>query len=167
MIGFKFKGVENVIRSLSTVSKIAHEEFDRAAVECVLEIQKNAKLTLAQGGRSGKIYEFYFRRNKKTGHIYPYKRRAVPHQAAGPGEPAKQDSGALGRSITYKKLGPFRYDVGSRTRAPHGVWQELGTSNMPAHPWLRPAFNKSLKYIQDRMDAAITRTVQRSSSHGG
>lgn len=52
------------------------------------------------------------------------------------------DTGNLRRSITHElgqhdKLNPY---VRIGTNVEYGLFQEIGTERMPAHPYLRPAF---------------------------
>lgn len=69
-----------------------------------------------------------------------YMRRGIPHTAAAPGEPFASDSGRLSASITAE-LGEdgegLACYVGSDVE--YAAAQEMGDSEMPAHPFLRPS----------------------------
>lgn len=44
--------------------------------------------------------------------------------------------------------------------AEHGVYQELGTSEMPPQPYLGPAFDRNLLRIEDALGQAGTRVLR-------
>lgn len=59
--------------------------------------------------------------------------------------------------------------VGPTKKAPYGVPQEFGTFKMPAHPFMRPAWDKNKmpmlenlsKYLQDRVSKSVARLRKR------
>jgi HK97 gp10 family phage protein len=53
---------------------------------------------------------------------------------------APVDTGALKNSIHVEKPGPLERIVGDGVN--YGIYQEYGTSRMPAQPWLTPAVEK-------------------------
>lgn len=58
---------------------------------------------------------------------------------------APVDTGALRNSISTDITGDGRFlsmagEVGPTVD--YGIWQEIGTSRMPAHPYLAPAFDR-------------------------
>jgi HK97 gp10 family phage protein len=80
------------------------------------------------------------RLTRGPGHGRLYLRHGIGHVAAAPGEPFASDTGRLSNSITAEVQvhaeGPVCF-VGSDVE--YAIFQELGTSRMPAHPFLRPA----------------------------
>lgn len=55
-----------------------------------------------------------------------------------PGAPPQVVSGELQRSGGTRKAGPLKFEV--FFTAPHAEEVEMGTQNMPPHPFLAPAF---------------------------
>lgn len=89
------------------------------------------------------------RKGARTGNLYGRWGNKKLHQASGPGEVPKSDTGTLVQNITLEKEGKG-YTVGSRKGAPHGFWLEFGTSNMAPRPWLVPAFQKMMETIRGK-----------------
>ena len=77
-----------------------------------------------------------------------YTRGGTDHVASAPPGPPNVDTGTLWNSIQGKKDGPGRAvtDVG----AEHGLYQEFGTKNMAARPFLLPAFMQTVQEIRKR-----------------
>ena len=44
------------------------------------------------------------------------------------------------------------------------LWQEFGTKHHAANPFIRPAFRAKLAAILNRVDAAVTKTLNKASS---
>ncbi len=69
--------------------------------------------------------------------------RGTPTPAP-PGSPPSQVTGALGRSVVTRIFGNGRVEVGAT--APYARVQELGGgNNLPARPYLKPAYEKSIR----------------------
>ncbi|HMW02618.1 MAG: HK97 gp10 family phage protein [Blastocatellia bacterium] len=79
----------------------------------------------------------------KSGHVYG------GHQAAGPGEPPAVDTGVLRGSIQVEQKTPLTCVV--RTNTEYAAFQEFGTTEMPAHPFLLPAVEKARPGFQAAM----------------
>ncbi len=89
-----------------------------------------------------------------------YKRGRRTHRASAPGDPPARDTGILANSVSHTvkvKSGTVSGFIGSdidkiRSKATttdpeYGLYLELGTPNMDARPWLRPALIKSTPKI--------------------
>jgi len=75
--------------------------------------------------------------------------------------------GNISRNIIVKRIPPGQTDLTSehivavRGKAAHGfashvaAWQEFGTVNMPAKPFMTPAFNASSSEAQDAMTESL------------
>lgn len=65
---------------------------------------------------------------------------------------APRKTGKLATSITHEVKEPTRTGVevaiGPNTKAFYGLFQEFGTSKMPAHPFLRPAFDENSSKVK-------------------
>lgn len=44
------------------------------------------------------------------------------------------------------------------------IWQEFGTVNHPAQPFVRPAYRMKLRGILDRIDGAVNRVLHKASN---
>jgi HK97 gp10 family phage protein len=65
---------------------------------------------------------------------------------------APVDTGFLKSSIFSKQIAPYRWAIGPA--ASYGIWQELGTHRMAAHPFLLPALRASESGFYARIAAA-------------
>jgi len=76
-----------------------------------------------------------------------YKR--LPNVSAGPGLPPAIQRGTLRNSIQIddRKLLKKNPLVKVGTALKYGFWQEFGTTKMGEHPWLRPAYVRSIPRI--------------------
>lgn len=83
-------------------------------------------------------------RGPKTGEIYGR------HQASAPGEAPATDTGNLASNILVDII-PGSVDIEAKviSRAPYSIALEFGTKNMEPRPFMRPAFEKNKKRIQD------------------
>lgn len=62
---------------------------------------------------------------------------------------APVDTGFLKNSIFSKQIAAYRWSIGPS--ASYGIWQELGTHKMAAHPFLLPALRASEAGFIDRI----------------
>lgn len=73
---------------------------------------------------------------------------------------APVDSGYLRDNITGQILRRRSFIEGRvRSKAPYSVYQEFGTSRHSAHPFMRPAFSKNQKYIEDELGRGLIRAM--------
>lgn len=129
---------------------MAHIELDDGAIDAMFEevvprdlerrglnVENKAKRLVAAGGH-GRLYTTRFFTDPE-GQVHPIGHR-TPHRASAPGEPPASDTGLLLNSI-HHELGQdgdgWHCDIGSDLQ--YAVYLELGTRNMAARPFLRPA----------------------------
>jgi len=72
--------------------------------------------------------------------------------ASKPGQPPRKRTGTLGRSITHE-VTASNARVGTNVK--YGKFLEVGTSQMAARPYLRPAVNKNRKQIKKILTGKI------------
>lgn len=82
------------------------------------------------------------------------------HVPSNPGEPPKNDTGVLMRNIEAKRSGRLEAEV--RSEAPYAAALEFGTSKMAERPYMRPARDKMLPKVRQRMADQMDRLVKRS-----
>jgi HK97 gp10 family phage protein len=80
----------------------------------------------------------------KSGQVY--KHRGKDHQAAAPGESPAVRDGFLSSSIQAEQTGEASAVVGSNME--YAAVQEFGGANMPAHPFLGPAFEEAAESFE-------------------
>lgn len=124
----------------------AKKEIAAALFVGGLKIEENAKLDIAQGKKTGKIYK---RGNKS-------------HQASAAGEAPASDTGRLLNSFqtgaTSKGM-VVQVKAGKGT-VDYAVHLEYGTKDMAARPFMKPALKKSEPFIIDRMDKAVRKAIK-------
>lgn len=135
IVSVQITGVDDFIKECQNTASEGKRTIGQLLLEAATMTYKFAIDSIRQGARSGRTY---FKTKEK-----------IPHIAAGPGEPPKTDTGRLVANILLLKESNG-YSVGSRKGAPHGFWQEFGTSLMKAHPWLTPAFEKMISAISGK-----------------
>ena len=117
--------------------KIVEDDTAQAVIDSCAEVEKNAKMLMT---------------NATVDASRTYGKRA--HHPSVPGSAPAVDSGTLRRSITSSvdiDNDSVTGRVGSTIlNPPYPVYLENGTSRMLPRPWLRPALDMSLEYIQAR-----------------
>jgi HK97 gp10 family phage protein len=169
-IGFKVEltGLDAIRRSSEEIQKAVDQEIKKALYVCAKQVEKEAKVSLQQGGKSGKIYTLRPATGGETptnwftinGRAVGFIKRSKPHTASAPGEAPATDTGRLVNSINST---PAIQDgnelVATITTAKGGVkyagWLEFGTSKIAARPFMFPALEKSKAFIQERLAKAL------------
>ena len=82
------------------------------------------------------------------GNAYP--RGNVTHVASSPGYPPNIDTGALRASVGVTKVKRHKYAIHDGVE--YGIWLELGTATTQPRPWLKPAFERGVRQLADRID---------------
>lgn len=79
---------------------------------------------------------------------------------------APRDTGALADSGEIEALGQLRYAVvfGANLDRPYAIYQELGTSTMPAQPYLYPAFRAEMQTLVRRLAVTTQGRVRYTSA---
>jgi HK97 gp10 family phage protein len=83
------------------------------------------------------------------------------NEASEPGEPPRVQTGRLRSSITHRMESETEALVG--TNVEYGFWLEFGTSRMPKHPFLIPAFDESKEKIKEWIQQAMVKVADRVS----
>jgi HK97 gp10 family phage protein len=113
------------------------------------KIEENAKISIQREPKTGVIYQ----------------RGNVAHRASAAGEAPANDTGALVRSFNLsassdKMVVSVKSGTGVVDYAKH---LEYGTDKMEARPFMKPALEKSRKYINERMEKAIKKVVAKNA----
>ena len=105
-----------------------------------LDVEKDAKISIQRGGKSGFVYQRYNPRRT--------------HQSSAPGEAPASDTGFLVNSIKRKMDGDgFGGEIASR--AFYSKFLEFGTVKMLPRPFMFPALEKNRKKITQRLKQVI------------
>lgn len=140
------RGADKLIRKLNSLPMELRSGIGAALTVSVMEMDTYAKQQISGGGRSGKTY----------------RRRTVTHQASGPGEFPKSDTGEMVSSLFFRvaadKLSAF-----FGTKLAKGRWLEFGTSRMRARPWLSPTFKANVAKATTRVRNAVNEALRRAS----
>lgn len=140
-VSFTIDGLDRIDRASKEVQASVAKEMQKALYASALQIEKEAKLSITQGG--------------KTGHIY--KRGNVTHQASAAGEAPASDTGRLVNSIqSYLKASALEsFVIAGRGLVKYAKMLEFGTSKIAARPFMFPASQKSKNWIQNRLQKAV------------
>ena len=133
---------------LKKVSERSLELVKHAVFKGVADVEKEAKLSIQRGGKSGVVYQKY---NPKRKHKY-----------SAPGEPPPSDTGFLVSNIKRFIDGD---GLGGevRSRAFYSKFLEFGTSKMLPRPFMFPALEKNRQKIITRIKKAVKTANARSS----
>lgn len=148
----KLEGLDRLASKSKIVSQIAQQEVRKALFASGAMVEKDAKESIAQG--------------KKTGRVY--KRGSRTHQASAPGEAPASDTGRLVNSINVR---PAEGELAVDVVAGGGIVKyarmlEFGTSKMAARPFLFPALEKNKEKIRKRIEASLDKTIERATKKG-
>jgi hypothetical protein len=120
-------------------------------------IANDAKVRVARGPKTGRLYTTRFLTNRTTGRVFPTEDR-VPHQASAPGEAPATDTGKLVSSIVSDAKGLTGF---VQARSAYAVHLEYGTRRMAARPFMVPAFEANSRRCGDLIRAAVTTAMTR------
>ncbi len=142
------RGHEVLGRRLRAIGRLAEVAVRRAIAESAIEIEREAKRSIERNPRRGAAY---LRHD-------PERRR----RASAPGDAPATDTGALARNITHV-IDADGLGASVEARAAHSGFLEFGTTDMPARPFLRPAFKRqkapSMQRIADAVRIAIAQAA--------
>lgn len=172
-------GLENLRRASKEVQKAVDKEIKKALYLAALRVEKEAKTSLAEGGKSGKIYTLRAAREGEeptawftiNGKSVGFVKRNKPHTASAPGEAPATDHGDLVRSIFADRAigregNEFVATVAAgRGGARYARMLEFGTRKMAARPFMFPALAKSKQYILERLAQAVNDGVAKSTQN--
>lgn len=132
-------------------------------------IANDAKRSIAQGPKTGRVYEYYYRTNKTTGGVFPVEKRGVPHQASAPGEPPATDHGRLVGSIVSDAIDSKGEGLVAIVEAQteYAKYLEYGTKKMAPRPFMLPAFERNRQRIADLIRLSIATAASRFARKAG
>lgn len=134
--------------------RLLEAEVERAIEQtmagCAQLIANDAKVAVARGPKTGRIYDTRFVR-LPSGAIFPTEKR-TPHQASASGEAPATDTGKLVSSIVAAAKGFTAY---VEARSVYGVWLEYGTRYMLPRPFLLPAFESNRERCANLIRGAV------------
>lgn len=129
-------------RALQGMSARVRAEVADEVMSVALDLQADAKRSIARGPKTGRVY----RRGNRT------------HQASAPGQPPASDTGRLVNSVEFDKVGAFTATVGSNLI--YALHLEYGTRKMAARPFFRPAVERMRKQFMARLEDAVERATR-------
>lgn len=149
------------------------EEVQRA-VAASLEagavlVANDAKRSIAQGPKTGRVYEYRYKTNRATGGIFPVEKRSVPHQASAPGQPPATDEGRLVGSIVSDAIDTKGEGLVAIVEAQteYAKFLEYGTKRMAPRPFMLPAFERNRQRIADLIRLSIATAASRFARKAG
>lgn len=131
------KAHTNRLKKLS--SQMVVKEVGKALFIAGERIQVDAQISITAGSVSGK-----------------------QHVPSKPGEPPSNDTGVLANNISTVSVAPLIVEVSSR--APYASALEFGTSKMAARPYMKPARDKNVKFVQQVVQKAVNNAIKKSRS---
>jgi len=136
MIDLRFSLSKSDAQRLAQASHEALAAIQHVIAEAALKIDREAKLLIARGPKTG--------------------RRYGKHQASAPGEAPATNTGRLIQSILWQ-LGYQGLSAEVGSPLDYASYLETGTKRMAARPWLRPAYEKHI----DAIVADVTDTLRK------
>jgi hypothetical protein len=136
MIDLRFTLSKSEAQRLTQASHEAISAIQRVITEVALKIDREAKLLIARGPKTGRQYG--------------------KHQASAPGEAPATNTGRLIQSILWQ-LGHQGISAEVGSPLDYASYLETGTKRMAARPWLRPAYDKHI----DAIVADVTQVLKK------
>jgi HK97 gp10 family phage protein len=137
------------IKKLGKINADVLREIGAALFVSGLKIEENAKLSIQREVKTGKAYV----------------RGTVTHIASAAGQAPANDTGRLVNSINTSQSSDKMvvYIKAGEGVVDYAVHLEYGTRNMAPRPFMKPAFNKSEKFIHERMEKAVQKAVKKNA----
>lgn len=157
----EIEGMDQLQAELGRLSREAQAGVDKAVQATGLEVRGDIVKRIQRGPASGQVYDSIFR--MINGRAVPIGPRAgnnlsPTHQASAPGEAPASDTGALARSINYKREGAMSASVGSDLA--YAAMLEFGTKNIEPRPaWIPALEDARPKYLR-RLEKAISEAMK-------
>ena len=148
MIKATVVGSVEIQANLNKISTAAKQLISHAVFKGVADVEKEAKMSIQRGGKSGIVYQRYS--PKRT------------HRSSAPGEPPASDTGFLVNNIK-RKMDMDKLGGEIRSRAAYSKYLEYGTSKMMPRPYMFPALEKHRGKITQRINRAV-KAANRSGS---
>lgn len=142
----KIEGLDKIATASAAIRQNVADEINKAAFASAQKIASEAKRSLNDGNKSGRLYT----------------RRSVSHRASAPGEAPATDTGRLVNSIvaTFKGAGEA-FTIAGRGLAKYAPLLEFGTSKIAPRPFMLPALEKSKAWITARFNDAVRRGIEK------
>ena len=149
VVTFDMSEVNGLVSAIDEVSGPAMQETFNQLAELT---RGEAVKAIQHGPATGKVYQKYNPRRT--------------HQASADGEAPMSDTGRLASSIavdvtspaSVRRVNDAKAETGSNLE--YADWQENGTSNMAARPFMFPAFIKTEKYAIPLLRKALARRLR-------
>ncbi len=156
-VGIKVDGLQALLKQLQAVGMASADVVQEVVYDLGFETSELASAGISGGGKSGRVYEYYYFTGP-DGKLRQGRKRDKPHQASAPGQYPASDSGQLASSVAFiLKDGGNTALVGTNVK--HGAYMEFGTSKIAPRPWLLPSFERAKigveKELRARMEAKI------------
>ena len=148
MIKATVVGAVEIKANLNKISTAAKQLISHAVFKGVADVEKEAKMSIQRGGKSGIVYQRYS--PKRT------------HRSSAPGEPPASDTGYLVNNIK-RKMDMDKLGGEVRSRANYSKYLEYGTSKMMPRPYMFPALEKHRGKIKTRINRAVAAANRRGS----
>ena len=148
MIKATVVGSVEIQANLNKISTAAKQLISHAVFKGVADVEKEAKMSIQRGGKSGIVYQRYS--PKRT------------HRSSAPGEPPASDTGYLVNNIK-RKMDMDKLGGEVRSRANYSKYLEYGTSKMMPRPYMFPALEKHRGKIKTRINRAVAVANRRGS----
>lgn len=137
------EGLDKLQSATKATAEAIQREIDIAAYVSAQKIVTEAKRSILDGQKSGRIY----------------KHRSVIHRASAPGEAPASDTGRLVNSLIAEQGRGEASAIAGKGNVIYARMLEFGTALMAARPFFFPAFEKSKAFIIQRMNDAVRRAV--------
>lgn len=142
-VSIHVEGLDRIERGTEAARKAISEELAKAMQASMLRVEREAKQSILNGQKSGRLYKF--------GNVF--------HRASAPGEAPASNTGRLVNSIRGRvdtsALKQGRLEGTVSVNVSYGRPLEFGTSKMAARPFLFPALEKSKEWIRERLNKAV------------
>lgn len=140
--------VDTVIKQLDKLKKEIGKDV-ASSLYMAGEIVRGTAVKSIQKQSQGEAVTRYRRGGAKYSHV-----------ASKPGDAPNTDTGNLVKNIAVE---PGDESVFVGTNVEYGAWLEIGTKDMAARPWLRPALKSNRKKINKLIQTAINKQVREAN----
>lgn len=147
-LSVEVKGLDKLEGATKRIREQVAQELAKGMYVSMKRVEGEAKRSIVSGGKTGRLYQ----------------RGNVLHRASAPGEAPASDTGRLVNSIigdvdrTELRRGVLQGSVTARTL--YAKMLEFGTIKIAARPFMHPAFEKSKRWITERMSEAVKRGMR-------
>lgn len=152
-VRLRVEGLGRLQQTLTVLPTEVGKVVDQAVVATAAAIQRGYVSRVQRGGRSGRVYEKYAPRRT--------------HQASGPGEAPKTDTGQLANSAVVMHT-PGTRSAQVVVTAPYAAALEFGSpgNNLAPRPALGPATKEEEPRYLARVQNAVAATLRARTGKG-